>query len=401
VSRRGRGEGSIYRRTDGRWTAALSLGGGGRQYIYGKTRTEVQKKLTAALRARDQGLPVADSRQRLDSYLEEWLTVIRPRVRTSTWVNDAARVRNHIVPALGHHRLADLEPAHVERFLDSKLAAGLSPQTVIHLRGILRRALQRAVKHGKLPRNVAALADPPRMPKADVPQPYTPDEARAFLRAIEADRLRALWITYLTTGLRRGQALGLRWTDVDLDGALVWPRRAVLRLAHQLRTDEEAKTRESSERKPLARMTVDALRSHRDAVQAAGTYQPDALVFLSTAGTPIEPRNVNRAFAKLLTKAGLRRVRLHDLRESFGALLLEEDERTGEPGTHVRVVMELLGHSQLSETLKRYTKVRDGLKREALDRLDTLLRGRPADDMLSVTLSLAAWFGLTADDLNS
>jgi Phage integrase family len=120
--------------------------------------------------------------------------------------------------------------------------------------------------------------------------------------------------------------------------------------------------------------------------------------------TPIEPRNVNRSFDRRLQQAGLRRVRLHDLRESFGALLLERDEESGEPGTHVRVVMELLGHSQLSETLKRYTKVREGLKREALGRLDALLRtdvrgageitDDQADQLLSGTLSLAAWFGL-------
>ena len=201
--------------------------------------------------------------------------------------------------------------------------------------------------------------------------------------------------------------------DIDLDAATVWPRRAVLRLSKELRTDEEAKTGESAAKKPLARMAVEALRAHRDAAMAAGRYAPEALVFLSKAGTSIEPRNVNRSFDRLLVEAALRHVRLHDLRESFGALLLENDERSGEPGTHVRVVMELLGHSQLSETLKRYTKVREGLKREALDRLDTLLRssdGPILDDqsddhavreLLSDMLSLAVWFGLHGDDLNS
>jgi integrase len=413
VARRGRGEGSIYQRKDGRWTAAISIGDGRRQQFYGKTRREVQTQLTAALRARDQGLVIAASRQRLDAYLEEWLTAIAPNVRRSTWITDAARVRNHIIPALGRIALGDLTPAHVEQFMSAKLADGLSPQTVIHLRGILRRALQRAVRHGGLARNAAGLADPPRLPKANVPEPYSPGEARMLLHAIRGDRLEALWIVYLTTGLRRGQALGLRWMDVDLEAGTLWPRRAVLRLSTELRTDEEAKTEESSARKPLARMAVDALRAHREAAEAAGRYTPAGLVFQTTAGTPIEPRNVNRSFDRLLAKAGLRHVRLHDLRESFGALLLENDERSGEPGTHVRVVMELLGHSQLSETLKRYTKVREGLKRQALDRLDTLLRSadsagiddqsddQSVGELLSDVLSLAVWFGLRPDDLNS
>jgi integrase len=251
-------------------------------------------------------------------------------------LNDAVRVRNHIAPALGRIRRGDLTPAHVERFMAAKLAEGLSPQTVVHLRGILRRALQRGVRHGSLARNVAALAAPPRQRRANVPEPYSPGEARALLSAIAGDRLEALWIVYLTTGLRRGQALGLRCMDVDLDAGSIWPRRAVLRLSSELRTDEEAKTGESAERKPLAPIAVDALRIHRQAAEDAGQYAPEALVFLSKAGTPIEPRNVNRSFDRLLQQAGLRRVRLHDLRESFGALLLERDEESGEPGTHVR-----------------------------------------------------------------
>lgn len=278
VARRGRGEGSIYQRKDGRWTAAISVGGGRRQQFYGKTRREVQTELTAALRARDQGLAVTASRQRLDSYLDEWLTAIAPTIRRSTWITDAGRVRNHIIPALGRIPLGDLTPAHVERFMSAKLAEGLSPQTVIHIRGILRRALQRAVKHGGLARNAAALADPPRLPKADVPEPYSPEEARTLLRAIRGDRLEALWIVYLTTGLRRGQALGLRWMDVDLDAGIVWPRRAVLRLSKELRTDEETKTGASAERKPLARMAVEALRAHRETAEAAGRYTSAALV---------------------------------------------------------------------------------------------------------------------------
>jgi integrase len=297
--------------------------------------------------------------------------------------------------------------------MSAKLAEGLSPQTVIHLRGILRRALQRAVRHGGLARNAAGLADPPRLPKANVPEPYSLGEARMLLHAIRGDRLEALWIVYLTTGLRRGQAIGLRWTDIDLEAGTIWPRRAVLRLSKELRTDEEAKTGESAERKPLARMAVEALRSHREAEEAAGRYSPAGLVFQTTAGTPIEPRNVNRSFDRLLARAGLRHVRLHDLRESFGALLLENDEKSGEPGTHVRVVMELLGHSQLSETLKRYTKVREGLKRQALERLDALLRPATVGDAYELGTaesdlerpvdrqSLATWFGLQATELNS
>src|SRR5262249_51960645 len=166
-----------------------------------------------------------------------------------------------------------------------------------------------------------------------------------------------------------GQALGLRWAELDLVGGMVRARHAVQRLEGELRTDEEAKTEDSALPRPLARLTVEAVRAHRERQEATGLRPlPTALVFPSTAGTALEPRNVNRAFDRLLNRAELRHVRLHDLRHSFGVMLLEN-------GEHIRVVMELLGHSQLSETLKRYTKVRDQLQRDAIDRLDALLRG--------------------------
>jgi integrase len=366
---RGQGEGSIYQRKDGRWTAALSVGGGRRQTFYGKTRREVAARLNDALNRQGQGLPAGESRQRLRPYLEAWLTATETTVRPMTWRNDAARVHNHIVPALGHIAVSELTPEDLEAFMRRKLADGLSPQTVLHLRGILRRALQRAVRHGLVVRNVAQLAEAPELVRTRRPDFYDPHEARAFLRASEGDRLEALWVLLMTSGLRRGEALGLTWADVDLEMGTYRVSRALQRAHGRLETTE-VKTKASRRAGDLSALAVVALQHHRERQETSGLRPlPVAYVFTSTAGTPLEPRNVNRAFDALLNRTGLRRIRLHDLRHSFGSLLLAS-------GASPREVMELLGHSNIAMTMDVYAHVIPALKRQAMERFDAMLGGR-------------------------
>jgi integrase len=367
--RRGQGEGSIYRRKDGRWTAVLSIGTGRRKTFYGKTRREVARRLNDALKRQGEGLPASESRQRLGPYLKAWLTATETTVRPTTWKNDAARVHNHIVPVLGRIAVSELTPGDLEAFFRHKLAEGLSPQTVLHLRGILRRALQRAVKHGLVVRNVAQLAEPPELIRTRRPDFYDPDEARAFLRGSEGDRLEALWVLLMTSGLRRGEALGLTWADVDLEAGTYRVSRALQRAGGRLQTTE-VKTKASRRTGDLSALAVAALQRHRERQEASGLRPlPIAYVFISTAGTPLEPRNVNRAFDALLERAGLRRIRLHDLRHSFGSLLLAS-------GASPREVMELLGHSNIAMTMDVYAHVIPALKRQAMERFDAMLGSR-------------------------
>jgi integrase len=364
--RRGQGEGTIYQRKDGRWTAALSVGGGRRQTFYGKTRREVARRLNDALKRQSQGLPASESRQRLRALLEAWLTATGTTVRPTTWQNDAARVHNHIVPALGHIAVSELTPGDLEAFFRLKLAEGLSPQTVLHMRGILRRALQRTLKYGLVVRNVAQLAEPPELVRRRRPDFYDPDEARAFLAASEGDRLEALWVLLMTSGLRRGEALGLTWADVDLEAGTYRVSQALQRVGGRLQTTD-VKTRASRRTGDLSRIATAALQRHRERQQTSGLRPlPVAYVFTSRAGTPLEPRNVNRAFDVVLKRAGLRRIRLHDLRHSFGSLLLAS-------GASPREVMELLGHSNIAMTMDVYAHVIPALKRQAMERFDAML----------------------------
>lgn len=219
MARRGAQEGSIYRRADGLWVGAVHLGYRDgkrrRKTIYGKTRREVQEQVTTTLRAVQQGLPVPTERQTVGQYLTAWLVTARATVRPRTHESYADTVRLHVIPTLGAEQLARLSPGQVQALLDAKLTGGLSPRTVQYIHAILRRALGQAYRWGIVQRNVAAVVIPPRVTRSEV-RPFDPDQARAFLAAMRGDRLEALYTVAIACGLRQGEALGLRWQDVDM-----------------------------------------------------------------------------------------------------------------------------------------------------------------------------------------
>ncbi len=374
--RRGQNEGSIYKRRDGRWAAVVKLGYKDgkrwRKSFYGTTRREVQERLTAALRAHQRGLPVVPERETVGQFLQQWLTeCVKPGVRPRTHEGYAGHVRLHIAPALGRVRLGKLSPQDVQRFLNTKLGEGHSPRTVQYMHAVLRRALGQALKWGMVARNVATLVDPPRVERPEV-QPLSPDQARAFLAAVQGTRLEALYSVALAVGLRRGEALGLRWTDVDLDTGTLKVRTSLQRVDGRLQL-VEPKTARSRRTIALPQSAIIALRHHRvrqlqERLLAGQRWHDTGMVFTTTIGTPLDPRNVYRHFQRALAEAGLPRKRFHDLRHTCATLLLAQ-------GVHPRVVMDILGHSQIALTMDTYSHVIPTLQREAAGRMDALLAG--------------------------
>ena len=238
MSRRGRGEGSIYKRKDDRWTAAISVEGGRRRYVYGKTRAEAATKLRDAQQARANGLPMPDGRVTVGEFLRTWLSdIASARVRPRTWRGYEQIARLHLAPALGRVRLAKLTPRHVERMMKEGLAARRSPRAVAHDRAVLRAALNAAMRWGLVGRNVAMLTDPPRVPAAE-PRALTRADAQRILVAVEGDRLEALFTVALAVGLRQSEALGLRWSDIDLQGGRLSVSRVLQRYDGEFHLDE-------------------------------------------------------------------------------------------------------------------------------------------------------------------
>jgi integrase len=263
-----------------------------------------------------------------------------------------------------------LSPSDVRSFLAAKRAAGLSVTTVKQLHAILRSALAHAVREDLIARNVARLVVVPSAPRCDV-QPLTVVEARRLLVAASEDRYRALWVLLLTAGLRRGEVLGLRWADLDLDNGVLRVRQTLQRAGGRLQL-VPPKSERSRRSVPLASMAVVALRDHRlkmarEFLTRGQRLSDDDLVFLTAKGTPVEPRNLNRSFVALLRAAKLRHIRLHDLRHTCATLLLAQ-------GIPARVVMETLGHSAIAVTMNTYSHVMPSLLRDAADRMDEVLK---------------------------
>lgn len=221
MAKRGQNEGSIYQRADGRWVACMNLGWlngkRARKNFYGRTRREVQGKLTEVLRDRQLGLPIAMEKQTVQRYLTRWLEdIVKRKNRPATYRSYEQLVRLHILPTIGEVLLTKVTTQQVRAMLNAKQDAGLSSRTVQYLHAVLRKALNVARKDQAVARNVAALVDPLRVAAKEV-QPLTTSEARAFLKAIQTDRLEALFTVAISLGLRQGEALALRWRDIDLE----------------------------------------------------------------------------------------------------------------------------------------------------------------------------------------
>ena len=374
MARRGNGEGSIYKREDGRWCGMVSLDDGRRKVVYARTRQEITKKLADALKAKALGVLVTDERQTVEEHLEEWLRdTAKPRIRPSTFTSYESIVRKHIVPAIGKVPVRKLTPQQVQRLLNERHEAGLNPK---RMHGVLRAALSQAVRFGIVPRNVAAMVTPPRIRQYEI-EPFTPDQIRTLLEKLKGHRLEALYSVAVAMGLRQGEALGLRWEDVDLTGGTLRVRHALQRVEGKFEL-VEPKTVKSRRTLYLPETTLKALRAHRghqivEKLRGGPGWNQEDLVFTTPIGTPIDSRNLTLSFQRLLARVGLPKRRFHDLRHSCATLLLVQ-------GVPARVVMETLGHSQIALTLNTYSHVPSELQREAADRMDRFLTHRPQDN---------------------
>lgn len=372
MAKRANGEGSIYQRKDGRWAASLSVERGKRKHFLGSTRAAVNKRLISAMKARDDGLPVVDERQTVGRFLKGWVADKKTSARPGTVRGYESKIRVHILPALGTIALAKLTPQRLQSFFSERLVSGLAPQTVHHLRAILRAALGDAAKWGLVVRNAADLVDPPRVPHEEF-RPLAPAEAQALLEAVKGNRLEALYSVALALGLRQGEALGLRWQDCDLEVGTLRVSQSLQRIDKAFQF-VEPKTARSRRTLALPAIAAAALRAHRtrqleERLAAGPMWEEHGLVFTRPNGMPLHGSNVTRDFQRMLERAGLRRLRFHDMRHACASLLIAQ-------GVHPRIVMETLGHSQIGITMNLYSHVLPEAQRQAAAQMDAVLTGR-------------------------
>jgi len=335
MAKRGNGEGSIYpfKRNGVKvgyrgsyWVD--TAGGPKRRYITGKTREDVAEKLAKAIYDRAGGLVFDAGTTTTGAYLTRWLSdSVRGTVRESTYRSYGRVVDGQLVPGVGRVKLAKLRPDHVRGLYRDMLDKGRSTRTVQYAHTLLKRALKQAVLDDLIPRNVADAVRPPQL-KQDEIQPLSAEQVRALLEAAD-ERSQALYAVAVRTGVRPGEILALRWSDVDLEAGTVQINRAL--------SEGEftpPKTARSRRRINLSPATAAALKSHRkrqleERMAKAGLWEDHGLVFPSSVGTPKSQRNLNREFKAATKRAGLpEHFKLYDLRHTCATLLLSRNIHT-------------------------------------------------------------------------
>jgi integrase len=369
--RRARGEGSVFQRKDGYWVAQLELGDGERKQYYLKTQKEAVEKLRKAQRELEQGTLVTGPQQTVAQYLEYWLEEVhKSNLKTSTYVKYQKVIRTYINPALGHLKLDKLTPQHVKSLYNKKLKDGLSPKSIHHIHGVLHKALDNAVKWNYVSRNVCEVVSPPRLVKPEM-QALTMEQARKLLEHVRGHRLEVLLTLALTTGMRRGEILALRWVDIDFEHQTARIHRTVDYIHHGY-VETEPKTMAGRRTIVLPSFVIESLKRHRinqleARLQAGSAWEEKDLVFTTLTGGYFNPRYLHKTFSMLLQEAGLPHVPFHSLRHSAATLLRSM-------GVDLKVIQEILGHSNFTITANIYSHVFLEDQAEAMGRWDKALK---------------------------
>ena len=371
----GNNEGSLYKRSDGRYAGQIALPGDSRikrrrKWVYGKTRADVASKMIQAQKALIDGLEIDIKNVTFESYARRWLRQKRNEVRQRTWEVYESRVRVHLIPAFAGKKLSSIKRDQIQDLYAARISGGTSARTVRHIHTQLQAIFGSAERDGLLIRNVAKLVKPPRAAPRKI-KTLSPSESRALIKGSVGHSDEALFVLAITTGLRIGELLALRWEDLEIDKrslrvmqSITWHRGGW--------SMDEPKTSGSRRQVTLSDRASRALLSHQarqaeSRLIAGSLWNEYNLIFASGVGTPRSTQNVTeRSFRPLLKRLGLPNIRFHDLRHTAASLLLAE-------GIHPKIVSEMLGHASVQITLDTYSHVTPTMQRAAANAMDSLL----------------------------
>lgn len=344
------------------------------------------RKAAEAARARlvhefNQGSYLEPTRVTFEEWVRDtWLPSLRSRVKPSTWHSYSRNLELHVLPRIGNRRLHQLTAAQLDMTYGELLTrgkrtaeGGLSPKTVRYIHTTIHKILADAVDAGLLASNPADRAKPPK-PESAGPKElrfWTPEQLRHFLGSERGSRLEAAWHVAAMTGMRRGEVLGLRWVDLDLEAARLAVRHTIISVAYEIR----ASTPKTHQARviDLDSGTVDQLQSHRsqqelERAEWGDGYEDSGLVFCRENGTPLHPDTFSQSFRRAVARTGLPRIRLHDLRHTHATIAL----RAGVP---IKVISERLGHESPAFTMKQYAHALPGMQAEAAVQIAEIVKG--------------------------
>ncbi|MBI2853083.1 MAG: tyrosine-type recombinase/integrase [Chloroflexi bacterium] len=372
--------GHIVKRGKASYSIAVSLGkdpNTGKykyQWVSVKgTKKDAEKRLAEILHELDTGTFLSPDKTTVREFLDRWLVeYARPNLSPRTSEGYEHIFRKYLIPVLGNLTLTQAKPEHLQRYYSERLTGGLSPQTVRHHHAVLHTALQTAVEWGLLARNVADAVTPPRAQRSTM-QTWTEGDIARFLEAAKNTPHYALFYTALFTGMRRSELLALRWSDVDLLLCQISVSRSLHVLTGGKVVFRMPKSAKGKRMIALSPSAVSVLREHGDNQKGAGILLgmpqgDDDLVFSTLEGKPLLPNSVTHAWIRLVRRAGVKYIRLHDARHTHASIMLKQ-------GIHPKIVQERLGHSTIAITLDTYSHVAPGLQQAAANRFDEVLAG--------------------------
>lgn len=342
-------------------------------------KQDAEDALPDILKQGKTGAPRRRVRNVAEFLTDVWLPAVKVRLRPATYDSYRRTIERRVVPRIGGIRLRQLAGDDLNRMYADLLERGgrneqgLSPRTVRYVHAIVRKALQDAVRWNLVHRNVGEQADPPAQRRnRDAIKTWTKEQLKAFLAHVADDRLYALWHLLASTGMRRGEALGLAWEALDLDAGRVTIRRALVTVGYETQFAETKTDRWRTVE--LDARTVEVLREHaqRQAaeIEAAGDTYGDPehpqLVFCTEDGEPLHPDRVSKVFTAHVKSSALPRIRLHDLRHTHATLALAA-------GVHPKVVQERLGHASITITLDTYTHASPAIDAAAAEQIAALI----------------------------
>lgn len=345
MAKRANGEGSVFKRGN-RWVAQVGSGKN-RETKYFETQKDANAWRHKIIEQRHQGLVFAGSKVSLSKFLDEWLVVAKTSVRPNTYQQYSQVVHQHIIPVLGEIVLRDLRPDHVQSLYTNKLANGVSPNTTRMIHAVIHRALNHALKLGLTYRNVADSVIRPKVVRKEM-KTLNDYQVRQLIQVAESEQMRLLLWVAVVTGLRQGELLGLKWSDLDWTSRRIQVQRQVQRRKGDGLVFCEPKSASGRRVIVLGKSTIEKLREYKnnqlkERILLGEKWQDYDLIFPSPIGTPLDPSNVLKAYKDCLKRAGLPNLRFHDLRHSAATLMLQQ-------GVNPKIVSERLGHSDISLT---------------------------------------------------
>jgi integrase len=337
-----------------------------------KTKKEAEKACAEIIAQVENGVYREQTKERFGDFLLEYMEVtVKHAVRPSTYYSQMSLVNQHIIPGLGNWKLKELTNLHIQKFYSSKVEEGLSSSYVKNMHNIVSKSLKAAYEWGMIQKNIASLIKAPRPLKCDM-QTWTLEQSNQFLEGAKVSKLFIVFAIAIYTGMRKGEILGLRWSDVDLEDAKLTVRQTLTYTDGQF-IYNEPKTKESTRVISISDYLVQAFRKHqlkqKEIKLALGEgYQDHGLVVATKYGTPIGPRDVNKDFDRYIERSGLPKIRFHDLRHTHATILLME------LGENVNVVSERLGHEGIQITLETYAHVLPNMQKNLAQNFDAAMK---------------------------